>query len=88
MYKIKPLEWKIVDHDYPDMEKLYKAITPICYFEIEKWKDGEWIYQYCFDEYYDDGAGGCLNLQDGKNACEKIWVAKLEKCLILEESNA
>jgi hypothetical protein len=86
VYKIKPLEWKVVEHDYPDVEELYESITPICIFKIESYADREgniwWGYHYCFDEYHDDGGDECLNFQDGKNICEKIWTDRLKDCLI------
>ena len=85
LYEIKPLKWKKVKHDYPDVLELYKSHTPICFFKIEKMITGTWYYDYCFDEYYDDGMGSCEGLEDGKIKCEKIWMKKLKKCLIKKE---
>lgn len=86
MYKIKPLEWEIVEHEYPDVEELYECSTPICTFKIESYMDKEskihWHLRYCFDEYHDDGYDGCKDFADGKNKCEKMWVDRLKKCLI------
>lgn len=82
LYRIKPLEWEKVDHDYPDICELYEAHTAICKFDIEKWASGDWAYRYCFDEYYDDGGGPCKSLEDGKAKCEKIWIDRLKKCLV------
>lgn len=85
MYEIKPLEWKVVEHNYPDENKMYESRTSICKFTIKKWLHGEpddWRYEYCFDEYYDNGGKICKSLQDAKDGCEKVWTDKLKKCLI------
>ena len=85
MYEIKPLRWKKIDNEYSDIAERYEANTPICSFGIEKWASGDWAYGYCFDEYYDDGNGLCMDLKDGKTICEKIWMERIKKCLIEKE---
>ena len=85
-YRIKPLEWeKDNDHGWSDVLEYYESTTPICAFEIKKMISGGWYYDFCFDEYYDDGMGTCKDLEDGKAICEKIWEDKLKKCLIKEK---
>jgi len=85
LYKIKPLEWKKIDHNYPDIAEKYEAHTAISVFVIEKWASGDWACRHCFDEYYDDGGGLCKDLEDGKAICEKIWAERIKKCLIEKE---
>jgi hypothetical protein len=89
MYKIKPLKWEEDKESankkkWDDINALHEAFTPIAVFEIEQWASGDWAYSWCFCEYYDQGGDLCESLEDGKAKCEKIWVEKLEKCLIKE----
>ena len=84
MYKIKPLEWKdeTADIKWTDLLEVHESSTPICDFVIQKMKSGNWYYNFCFDEYHDDGGGVCEDLEDGKTICEKIWTERIKKCLI------
>ena len=82
LYRIKPLVWEKLESVAPDLKENHEAHTAFCSFKVEQWASGDWAYRYCFDEYYDEGRGGCKNLEDGKAKCEKIWIDKLKKCLI------
>jgi len=86
-YRIRPLEWEDITAEIKatDVLEYHQSNTPIGHFSIEKMKSEDWYYHFCFAEYHDEGGGGCKDLEDGKDMCEKIWEGRLKKCLIKEK---
>lgn len=80
-YTIKPLKWEKFFND--DVQQ-YRCGVPMGTYTIrrDKWsnEDGSWSkwqFEYCFDEYYDDGARECDNAKHGKQLAEEDWLRRI-----------
>lgn len=87
LYRIKPLKW---ERSFSDDCQTYRASTTFGSFEVQRtnWDGdgwGDWMWSYCFDEYYDEAREACSSAVDGKRRCEKHWIARLESVLEIAE---
>lgn len=55
-----------------DGDEWYQATTPFGSYHVNRC-EGEWLWRYCFDEYYDEDEASCNDLQSGKNAAQAHW---------------
>jgi hypothetical protein len=89
VYRIKPLEWEKEDREYSDVFEQHIAYTPIMRFQVTKHRDIHDNPWWCYDYYYPESYGGgadCVDLEEGKKACEEVWIRKVEE-LLIKESN-
>ena len=69
---VKPLEWKLSWGPYDDGDECHTAFTPFGSYSVKR-IDGEWVWGFCFDEYYDEDEFDCADIKDGKRSAEAHW---------------
>ena len=82
LYKIRPLKWT---KNFQDWQQEYSAEVPFGSFTVSRYREscnldhpwGEWRWEYCFSENYDEGGNLCKNARDGKLEAEKYWLKRL-----------
>ena len=85
MYKIKTFKWIYSSNNY---EKTYTVRTPFGSYSVLKIVDNKsripkWRWEYCFDEYYDEGSSEHIySLKEAKEMCWKHWIEKLSNFLV------
>jgi hypothetical protein len=45
---------------------------------------GDWYWEYCFDDYYDESRSSCDSLEGGKQQCESHWLKTLVEGGVIE----
>ena len=66
-YYIRPLEWDRIIAETP--------------FGTYVARDDGW--EYCFDEYYDEGGGDADSFEDAKKKAEDHWQSRIKLVLTL-----
>ena len=86
-YRIKPLKWKYknVSKIYADIKKQWTAYIEFGIFRITKYKENDRLVIYYNTSDSDWGYFSSSGLAKAKKYCEKIYIKKLEKCLIKEK---
>lgn len=76
-YRIKPLEWdeRMVGSSY-----YATASTPFGLYSIDE-SEGDCVWRYCFDEYYDEDTFVCDSISDAKLAAQRHWLERVEPML-------
>lgn len=90
LYKIRPLKWKRNFSDYAQTyesdaadgdyrvtrHRLDCEVHENCQVDSHgEW--GEWRWEYCFCEYYDESWTECANPTEGKAAAEAHWQQRM-----------
>lgn len=81
-YTIAPLKW---GKDFSEDSQRYTSSVPMGRYSVwrhrqdfdpkQPWES--WRWDYCFDEYYDEGEYSCDSAKDGKDAAWKNWLERI-----------
>ncbi len=82
-YTIKPFNW-IESTDY-DGCKTYAVDMQFGDYRVTELSVDSWKYEYCFDEYYDEGYGELSTEEEAKEWCWQNWLSRLEPALEVKE---
>lgn len=84
-YEIRPLKWK---HHKSDISDSWDAENGRGNYRVARlWDDdgnlcNRFQWEYCYDEYYDEGGGECKNFKEGKAKCEAHYRERVLECLV------
>lgn len=70
LYKIKALEWKIVDADFSPKWNAYTSFSTYTVEDMEWWNNDDAIWE-----------SECTSTEDGKAQAEAHWQSRLMQCL-------
>jgi len=85
-FTIKPLEW---ERQFQDWTQNFSASTPFGSYAVRRTREDcdpekpweGWLWEYCFQEYYDEGAAECRTADEGKAAAQADWLKRLSGAL-------
>lgn len=86
-FTVKPLEWI---EDIPLGERTrrrYVAHTIFGSISVVRDMGGDWTYQWCFDEKYDEGKVRCDSLVDAQTRAEEFYLNRLLPALEIAHSD-
>jgi len=78
-YRILQLKWHFYDH-----LSLHVCQTVFGSIRIERIM-GQWKWNYCFAEYYDEDSGFCDTPEEGRKKMEEMYLSRLLPALNLIE---
>ncbi len=70
MYTIKPLVWEQSPHGDWTAHTIFGSFYVRCDY-------GTWAWEYCIDEYYDEGRYETESAETGKRAAEEFYLSRL-----------
>jgi hypothetical protein len=85
LYKIKPLPWPDVFKEDEDGD-IREGVNGYDYI-IDR-TNGVIKWEYCFDEYYDEGGGDASSIEEAVEATQKHWRERVLETVIEVEGPA
>lgn len=91
LFSIRPLAWT---KNFQDWRQEWSAQVPMGSYKVARIREEcdpekpwqSWQWEYCFDEYYDEGNAACKNPEDGKNLAWADWLKRITPALARMEN--
>lgn len=65
----------------------WQAQTPFGNYTVLR-RASDWVWGYCFDEYYDEDMFGCESADEGKRLAWENWVSRASCIVVAHDKEA